>query len=79
LLFHVDIEDDAIGRRARLRRDPHHLEIAQVLEPPLGAADERPVVGIAFREIELAPDDVVTRARISADIDELDVGALSLL
>ena len=79
LLFHVDIEDDAVGRRARLVGDLHVLEVVEVLQPPLGAVDQRAVVGVAFGDIELAPDDVVARARVAADIDALDVGARALL
>ena len=42
------------------------LEVVEVLQPPLGAVDQHAVVGIAFRDIELAPDHVVARARVAA-------------
>ena len=75
LLLDVDIDDDAIGRRARLGGDLDVFEEGQVLQAPFGAADQSPIVRIAFREVELAPDHVVARAGVAADVDLLDVDA----
>jgi hypothetical protein len=65
--------------RTRLGRNPRALEIAEILQATLGAADERPVVGVALRDIELASDHVVACAGIAADVDPLDIGALALV
>ena len=62
-----------------LRRDLDGLEIVQVLQPPLGAVDQRLVVGIAFGDVEFAPDHVVARAGIAVDVDALDIGARPLI
>ena len=59
--------------------DLHALEISEVLQASLGPIDERAIVGVALRQVELAPDHVIARARIAAHIDPLDVGALPLL
>src|SRR5262249_52549724 len=57
----------------------HALEIGEILQSSLGAIDERTIVGIAFGEVEFAPDHVIARAGVAADIDSLDIGALSLV
>ena len=51
------------------------LKKFEILDAPLGAIDQRAVVGIAFGDIELAPDDIIAGARVAADVDALDVGA----
>ena len=66
-------------RGARLGRDLHALEVVEVLQAPLGAVDQRAVIGVALGEIELAADHVVARARIAAHVDALDIGARPLL
>ncbi len=73
------LTNDAIGRRARLVGDLHGLEVVEVLQAPLGAIDQRAVVGIAFGDVELATDHIVAGAGVAADIDALDVGARALL
>ena len=55
------------------------LEEVQILQPPLGAVDQRAVVRIAFGDIELAPDHIIAGADIAADIDALDIGAGALV
>ena len=79
LLLDVHIENDTIGSRSRLGRYLHALEIREVLQPPLGPIDEGPIVGVALGEVELAPNHVVARAGVTADVDAFDVGALPFL
>ena len=55
--------------------DLHGLEVVEILQPPLGAVDQRAVIGVAFGEIELAANHVVARAGVAADVDALDIGA----
>ncbi len=74
MLFDVDVDHHPVGRRTGLVGDLHGLEEIQTLDAPLGAIDQGAIVGIAFRNIELAPDHVVARARIAADVDALDIG-----
>ena len=71
----VDIEHDAIRRRARLVGDLDGLEIVEVLQAPFGAVDERAVVCVALADVEFAADHVVAGAGVAADIDPLDVDA----
>src|SRR5712671_6264942 len=79
LLLDVDVEDDAVGCRSRVGRDLHLFEVAQVLQAALGPSNQRPVVGVAFGDIELAPDHVIAGADVAADIDLLDVDARAIL
>src|SRR5262249_43476104 len=79
LFLHIDVDNDAVGRRTRLRRDPHLLEIAQILQPSLGARNQRAIVGIAFGDVEFAANDVVARADVAVNIDLLDIDALSVV
>ena len=79
LLFDVDVDHHPVGRRTGLVGDLHGLEEIQTLDAPLGAIDQGAIVGIAFRNIELAPDHVVARARIAADVDALDIGPDALI
>src|SRR6185312_7269318 len=78
LLFDIDIDDDAVRRRARLVGDLDRLEEVQVLQPAFGAVDQCAIVGVALADIELAADDVIARADVAADVDALDVGARAL-
>src|SRR5262249_40631720 len=48
LLLHVDVDNRTIRCRARLTGDLHGLEVAKILEPPLGARNKRAIVGIAL-------------------------------
>ena len=75
LLDQLDIENDAVGRGARPALDLDGLEEAQLLQPLLGLVDHQRIVGIAFRQAELAADHVVPRARVADDVDALDVDA----
>src|SRR5262249_3351126 len=79
LLFDVDIDDDAVGRRARFVGDADGLEVVEVLQPSLAAIDEHTVVGVALGEVEFAANDVVPGAGVAADIDALDIGAGALV
>src|SRR4029077_15030477 len=79
LFLNVDIENDTIGRRPRLARYLHALEIREILQAPLGPIDEGPIVGVALGEVEFAPNHVVARAGITADVDAFDVGTLSFV
>ena len=79
LLLQRDVEHDAVRRRARLLGDFDGLEIAQRLEAALAAIDQRRVIGVAFAEIEFAPDHVVAGPGIAVDVDALDVKAFALL
>ncbi len=74
-LLEIHDENHAVARRTGLGGDFHALEEIQVLQPALGTIDQRPVVGIAFRNIELAPDHIVPGAGIAAHIDALDIGS----
>ena len=67
------------GAEPGLGRDLHRLEVAEVLQAPLGAIDQRAVVGIALGDIELAADHVVAGARVAAHIDALDVGVRAFI
>src|SRR5262249_21962091 len=78
LLFDVDVENDAIGSRAWVGRYLDAFEITEVLEASLGPIYQRAIVGIAFHDVEFAADHVIARARIPADVDPLDIGALRL-
>ena len=79
LILDVDVDDHAVRRRARLVRDADLLEVAEIVQPALGAIDEHLVVGVALADIELAADDVVARAGVAADVDALDVDARAFL
>src|SRR5262249_2538289 len=79
LLLDDHDNDDTIGYRSRLAYDLDGLEVAEVLEPPFGARNERAIVGVAFAQIEFAPDHVVLRPGIAADVDLLDVGPRAFL
>ena len=79
LLLDVDIDDDAVRRRARLVGDLHILEVVEILDAPLGAVDQSAVVGVAFGNVELAPDHIVAGAGVAADVDTLDIGAHALV
>src|SRR5262249_7763744 len=54
LLLDIDIDNDAVGRGPRLVGDLDGLEELQVLQPSLGAVDQRTVVRVAFSEVEFA-------------------------
>ncbi len=56
LILDVDVDDDAVGRGARLVGDADVLEVAEIVEAAFGAVDQHLVVGVAFAEIELATD-----------------------
>ena len=73
LLFEIDVENHPIRRRSRFGGDFDGLEEIEVLEPALGAIDQRAVVGIAFRDIEFAANHIVAGAGVAAYIDALDV------
>ena len=75
LLDHLHVEDDAVGRRAGPALDVDGLEEAQALQALLGPVDHQRIVGVAFGQAELAPDDVVLGARVADDVDALDVDA----
>ncbi len=75
LLFQLHIDDDPVRRRAGRVGDLDGLEVPEILQPPLGALEQRPVVGVAFPDVELAPDDVVVGLAVAMDIDALDVAA----
>ena len=68
-----------IRRRAGLGGDLDGLEIVQVLQPPFGAIDQRLVVGIAFGDVEFAPDHVIAGTGVAVDIDALDIGPRPLI
>jgi hypothetical protein len=55
------------------------LQIIEVLQAPFGTIDQRPIVGVAFGDVELAADHVIAGLGIAADVDPLDIGALPLL
>src|SRR6516164_2803578 len=76
LLLDIDVDNDSIGSRTGFGRYSHGLEIREILQTPLGPIDKRAIVGITFRKVELAPDYIIARARIPADVDPFDVGAL---
>jgi len=48
----IDVDDDAVGRRARLIGNLDRLEEVQILQPAFGAIDERAIIGVAFADIE---------------------------
>jgi hypothetical protein len=73
LLDDIDIDQHPVRGRAGLVGDAHALEIAEIVQPPLRPVDQDAVIGIAFEQIELAPDHMVARARIADDIDALDI------
>ena len=79
LVDHIDNHDDAIRSTARRGRDVDGREVAESLQTALGAADGLLVEGVAFGDVELATDDIVTRTGVAADLDALDIGALALV
>src|SRR5581483_886195 len=79
VLFDVDVQDHAVGRRAAFVGDLDRLEIAEVLQPPFGAIYQCAIVGVAFADIEFAADHIVPRAIIAVNIDALDIGARAFL
>src|SRR5207244_9370457 len=64
LFLDIDIENHPIRSRARIGRYLHGFEEAEVLQAPLGPVDESAIVGIAFRQVEFAPDYVIPGAGI---------------
>ena len=75
LVNRLDIEDDMVRCGAGLARYFHGFEVVQILQAPFGPVDQRFVVGIAFRDIELAPDHVIAGARVAMNLDPFDIGA----
>ena len=75
----LDIEHDAVRRRAGQARNPHGLEIVQILKAPFGAIDQRFVVGVAFGNFEFAPDHIAAGTRVAVDFDALDIGSRPLI
>ena len=75
LLDQLDIEDDAVRRRAGAAFDLDGLEEAERLQALLGLVDQQRIVGVALGQPELAPDHVVLRAQVADDVDALDVDA----
>ena len=73
LVLDLDGHDHAVRRRAGPGRDMHRLEEVEVVEPALAAFDQRVIVGVAFADIELAPDHVIAGARVADDVDPLNV------
>ena len=79
LLFDIDAEHDAIGRRALGLLDLELvLEEAEALDPVLAALDLERVEGIAFVDAEFAADDLVAGDRVAGDVDPLDIDARRL-
>src|SRR2546430_10927112 len=78
LVNRLDIEDDMIRCRARPVRYLHRFEVVQILQTPFGPAYQRLVVGIAFCEVELAPDHVIAGARVPMQLDPFDIDSRSL-
>ena len=74
LFLDIDVDHDAIRRRTGLVCDLHGFEKAETFDPALGAIDQGAIVGVAFGNIELAPDHILPGARIAANIDALDIG-----
>src|SRR5690606_16142027 len=79
LLDHVDNQDHLIGLRTGRGRDVHSREEIELLEPALGAGDQNLIERIAFAEVELTTNDVVTCAGVAADFDTLEIGARPLV
>ena len=78
LVDRLDIEDGMVRGRARPVRYLHRFEVVQILQAPFGPVYQRLVVGIAFRDVELAPDHVIAGARVAMDLDPFDIGSRSL-
>ena len=51
------------------------LEKAERIDAILGTLDEEAVEGVAFRQTELAADDLVLRQRVAVDVDPLHIDA----
>ena len=79
LFRNLNIEHNTIRHRARLRGNLDGLEIVQILQAPLGAIDQRLVVGIALGDVEFTPDHVAPGTHIAVDIDALDIGSRPLI
>src|SRR3979411_2017687 len=73
-LFEIDNENHAIAGRSGFGRDFHALEEIKVVQPALGAIDQRAVIRVALRKIEFAANHVVPGAGIAAHIDAFDIG-----
>ncbi len=79
MLHHLDVEHDAIRRRARQARNLDGLKIIQILEAALGTIDQRLVVGVALGNVEFTPDHVVPRPGVAVDFDAFEVGPRPLI
>src|SRR5262249_33386616 len=55
LLLDVDVDHVSIRSRTGFGRYSHGLEIREILQTPLRQIDQRAIVGIPFRKVELAP------------------------
>ena len=60
-------------------RDVDRLEEAEVAQALLRAAQQGGVEGVALGQPELAPDHLVQRAHVAADVDPLDIDPLALV
>ena len=59
--------------------DNHPFEKAEIIEAPLCAVHQDPVIGVAFGNIELPANDIVACASISPNLDTLNVSARAFI
>ena len=79
LLSYLDVEQDTILHRTWFGRNLDGLEVVQILQPPFGPVDQRLVVGIAFGNVELAPDHIFPGTGVAMDLDAFDIGSRALI
>src|SRR5690606_6708539 len=79
LLDNVDDEDHLIRLRTRSGRNIDAREEVQLLKAALGPTDQHLIEGIAFAQIKLTTDHIVTGTRVAANLDPLDIGASALI
>ena len=79
LLYHLDHDDDPVGRAAGLGLDLDGLEKAERAQSLARRLDQQAVKGVAFGQAKLAPDDVVLGAEIADDVDALDIDPRALV
>ena len=79
LLFQGHVQDHAVRGRAGLFVDLHIFEEAKTEQPQASLIHHYFIIGIAFSDPELTPDDVILGAVVAGEIDALDVDARALL
>ncbi len=75
----LDLQAGAVRRAAGNLSDIDVLKEAQGLDLALGPVDQHAVIGVAFRDQQLAADHRIQGARIADDVDAVDIDARAFL